>query len=412
MSLPRFFLWFFFPVSLALGGIALACEPAKVACIPGATVACACISGPPGVQTCLANGTYDLCKCASEKEKTSEVSTEPVQDKTLPDTPPTDSLPEKQAEATRPEPSAEPTPESSQDTKIPEPAPEKRPDTPSNVQGLALMDRLAGLWIGAASQTPLGTFPIMMMDIRDASPHVLFSRVDLDEKNSLRFAFSIENHEGKDVLIYRNGGYFLGILRDSRAALISYDPASSTWRFCAVGSGCSYIDATFTFLSADALILDVKVRGKPHLYWQAERKEKRTLPSPFPKDETSQGTGQAPFPPMPSLRATVTWNPPLTQDAEVWLLLSTTPCGLTFSCQASRSIRVFAPAGSSSAQVLIEQLHKGSYHLNAILDRNRDMATTRFPNSGDGIAFPLDQSVTIPSSGQASSSLSIFYNVP
>ena len=96
------------------------------------------------------------------------------------------------------------------------------PNTTSNdeVAGLDLLPRLAGLWSGPATMTPLGTFKRMNMDLRAASGQVLFARADLDVFNSLRFAFEVEAPGGAPTLVYRNGGYFLGLLRDSRTALV------------------------------------------------------------------------------------------------------------------------------------------------------------------------------------------------
>ena len=53
------------------------------------------------------------------------------------------------------------------------------------VAGLELLPRLAGLWSGPATMTPLGTFPLMNMDLRAASGQVLFARADLDALTSL-----------------------------------------------------------------------------------------------------------------------------------------------------------------------------------------------------------------------------------
>ena len=83
---------------------------------------------------------------------------------------------------------------------------------------------IAGLWVApVTSWTSAGSFPTMNMDVRAASEGVLFSRVDLDEDNGLRFAFAIEDHGCQPQLTYRNGGYFLGFLRDTRTVLHTRD---------------------------------------------------------------------------------------------------------------------------------------------------------------------------------------------
>ncbi|MBL8972902.1 MAG: hypothetical protein JNK56_20110, partial [Myxococcales bacterium] len=206
-------------------------------------------------------------------------------------------------------------------------------DTPA---GLELMQRLAGLWTGPATMTPLGTFARMNMDLRAASAQVLFSRADLDEMNNLRFAFELEAPDGETTLVYRNGGYFLGLLRDSRTRLVEH--TADSYRFCSTGApGCDYIDARWTFSAADALIFDVKVKGQQHVYWDAERVDTRTLPDPFPADHDPLAS-DADFPPMPSLKVDVSWADPLESDGAVWIILTTMDCDLQFKCVYSRSL--------------------------------------------------------------------------
>ncbi len=82
------------------------------------------------------------------------------------------------------------------------------------------------------------------------------------------------------------------------------------------------------------------------------------------------------------------WLVPLEADGEVWVILSETPCDLQGSCYHSRSLRIAASAGSTSVTLNYDQIHSGAYRMNAILDRNGNMAETGFPDSGDGISAP------------------------
>jgi hypothetical protein len=292
---------------------------------------------------------------------------------------------------------------------------EDAPDAPPEAfAGARLVQDLVGLWRGPAERTPLGTFPLMNMDMRPVQGltlgDLLFSRADLDADNSLRFAFGVEQHAGADVLVFRNGGQFLGLDRDTRTLLESFDAATQTWRFCALDGGCGYVDATWTLSSPDALTLQVLVGGRQHLTWSAQRVEARDAPAPFPSADALPS--DAPFPPMPSLRVTVTWSPALTADAPVWVVLSTTPCGFTGrGCEASRSISARAVAGSTSAEVVLHQVHPGAYKLNAVLDRDDNIQSQVFPSSGDGVALP-DQAVTVGPSGESTAQSAIAVTVP
>src|SRR5690606_24749603 len=140
----------------------------------------------------------------------------------------------------------------------------------------AFLERLLGLWVApVTSWTSVGNFPTMNMDVRLASPSVVFSRVDLDGGNNLRFAFAFEDHDGSIQLVFRNGGYFQGILRDTRTRLEDYDLQEERFRFCALVAGCAYVDAVFDFDGPDRLDLDVTVMGMMHIHWSPTRVETR-----------------------------------------------------------------------------------------------------------------------------------------
>lgn len=278
------------------------------------------------------------------------------------------------------------------------------------VAGLSLMTRLTGLWTGPARMTPLGDFPLMVMDFRPVGDRFLFGQADMDASNNLRFGFSIETYDGADVLAYRNGGLFGGVLRDSRTRLVEADEAQGRYRFCSVTQGCGYIDATFRFSSADDLVFDTLVKGRQHVFWTARRKETRSTPSPFPATLTSMGDGSTPWPAMASVQATVRWLTPLAQPGSVWVMLTTTNCAPTFACQASRSMKLDVAAAASSATISIPAVHAGDYKITAVVDRQKQFGTRLAPSSGDSIA--VDQPLTVPTAGQATADVLAAYTVP
>lgn len=281
---------------------------------------------------------------------------------------------------------------------------------PTPAVGLGLLTRLGGLWTGTATQTPLGTFPLMNMDMRAVGDRLLFSRADLDADNNLRFAFAVETHGGGDVLVFRNGGYFLGLLRDTRAGLVDHDEAKGVYHFCALEMGCTYLDALFTFEGPDQLIFDVKVKGAQHVYWDATRVEPRTLPEPFPIDDTAIGDGDEPFPEMPSLRVDVSWLMATGGPATAWVILTQEACDLQGLCHHSRSLLKAVQPGTLSTSVLFEQIHAGDYRMTAILDRNNNLAETGVPDTGDGISTP-NQKITVGASGESTASAAVVLNL-
>ncbi|MEZ4449748.1 MAG: hypothetical protein R3B09_09720 [Nannocystaceae bacterium] len=281
---------------------------------------------------------------------------------------------------------------------------------PTPAVGVELIQRLGGLWSGTATQTPLGTFPLMNMDMRAVGDRLLFSRADLDADNNLRFAFAVETHEGADVLVFRNGGYFLGILRDTRAGLVDHDEAKGVYHFCALSQGCSYLDALFTFEGPDQLIFDVKVKGAQHVYWDATRVEPSTLPDPFPIDDAAIGDGDEPFPEMPSLKVDVTWLMKTGMPASAWVILTREACDIQSLCYHSRSLVAPVKAGELGATVVFEQIHPGPYRMTAILDRNNNLAETGLPDTGDGISTP-NQMITVAETGESAAAATIVLNL-
>lgn len=277
---------------------------------------------------------------------------------------------------------------------------------PPGDDAFGLLERLPGLWIApVTSTTSVGDFPIMAMDMRPVDDRTVFSRVDLDAGNNLRFAFTIEEVDGEPTLVFRNGGYFLGILRDTRSALVEHDPEAETWRFCAIAGGCGYVEALVD-LDEDVLDMTAWVMGRPHMHWQGMLAEERPLDGPFPYDETP-GSTDDPFPAMPTLRATLSWADPLPEPTEAWLILTTTDCGLVpGSCSPSRFYRGMAGMGDTSIELVLDQIHAGDYQANAVLDRNGNLGGSLFPDTGDLVSIP-NQDVTVADMGESMVSISL-----
>ena len=321
-------------------------------CTDGEQSSCACTDGSAGAQIC-ADGAFLACVC--DNEQTLDMGGQDV--------------------------GADGTADVGSDTKI--------------EQTQNLMARLPGLWIGGAGSTPLGSFPLMNMDMRPVGDSFLFSRVDLDVDNALRFALYHETIAGTDHLVYRNGGLFMGLERDTRTIFIE-QPDRDSYKFCEPVQGCDYLEAVWTFTSETELVLDVKVGQAPHLVWRATRVEERDAPDPFPATTEPLGDGTLPFPDMPTLDLTTNVSAPSTGDSYVWVVLSDTNCGLTGrSCQPSRSMRITIPDGTTSGSARIEQIHGARYVVNAIWDRNGNFDTAPFPDSGDEVAVPDATTVVV-----------------
>jgi len=266
---------------------------------------------------------------------------------------------------------------------------------------------MAGLWSGPATQTPLGDFAQMNMDFRTPDGHSLFARCDLDPQDALRLELIVETFAGQPHVVFRNGGYFQGMQRDDRTNLVSVTAAGDDYELCSETKGCSYIDARFLFSAPDRVVLNVKVNGAQHLVWTAQREETRDVGTPFPIDDSSQGSGTAPLPVLSQLETTVSWSTPLAAPGTVWVVLSTTPCE-SVTCTASRSLSVSAPAGATSATLVFDQIFAGDYYGLAILDPSNTLGQTLIPSSGDSVSIP-NQAVTVPSSAPGTAAFTIAY---
>jgi len=268
---------------------------------------------------------------------------------------------------------------------------------------------MPGLWAApVTSQTSVGDFPIMNMDVRPADDHALFARVDLDGANNLRFLFEYEEHPDiGTVLVYRNGGYFNGFLRDTRTYLVDFDADSDTWQFCAIAGGCDYIDARFSVSDDGQMDLAVDVLGMEHIHWTPSRVEARELSGTFPYDDTPGGPDDE-FPPMPVLDVTLSWTMPAEEGAEAWLILFTESCAIAAgACDPARFYRALVDAEATEVSFAIDQIHAGAYFGLAVLDGDANLASTLLPGPGDTISM-LNVPVTVEASGTSSTDIDVF----
>jgi len=180
-------------------------------------------------------------------------------------------------------------------------------DTPTNaakIVGIDFFKRIVGNWSGITSGTPVGfDFPMGVDITAQMDNKMAFGQFKLDADNNVLWGFNIETYNGKDVLSYRNGGKLFGLTRDSRTQLVEYSADKGFYRFCAVkehglpANGCDYLEATYTFSSADKMVFEVKTHGgKPHVHWEAVRMKANPVPAVFPATTDSMGDGSAPWP--------------------------------------------------------------------------------------------------------------------
>jgi hypothetical protein len=150
--------------------------------------------------------------------------------------------------------------------------------------GLELLPRLAGLWSGPATMTPLGTFKLMNMDVRAASGQVLFSARGprRDEQPALRLRGRGPGGRADAGLSQRR----LLPRAPARLAdgkLVEHEGEALVALLLDDAQGCDYIDARWTFSAADALVFDVKVKGQAARVLGRRRARRARPAGPVPR---------------------------------------------------------------------------------------------------------------------------------
>jgi hypothetical protein len=84
----------------------------------------------------------------------------------------------------------------------------------TNVLGYNLLSKICGIWNGAVtSSTPLGNFPVWIVDFRPISASQVSAKNELDTLNSIFMSFFIIYDSTQYKLCFRNGGSFAGMTR-------------------------------------------------------------------------------------------------------------------------------------------------------------------------------------------------------
>ena len=98
----------------------------------------------------------------------------------------------------------------------------------TNVLGYNLLSRICGIWNGAVtSSTPLGNFPVWIVDFRPISASQVSAKNELDSLNSIFMSFFIVYDSTQYKLCFRNGGSFAGMTRVSYMICDSVTESSS-----------------------------------------------------------------------------------------------------------------------------------------------------------------------------------------
>lgn len=86
----------------------------------------------------------------------------------------------------------------------------------TNVLGYNILHKLCGIWNGpVTSTTPLGNFPVWIVDFRPISASQVSAKNELDSLNNIFMSFFIVYDSNGYKMAFRNGGGFAGMVRSS-----------------------------------------------------------------------------------------------------------------------------------------------------------------------------------------------------
>lgn len=320
--------------------------------------------------------------------------------------------------------------------------------TPStDVKGYNILAKVPGIWNGSiTSPTPLGNFPIYIVDFRPISSSQVAAKNELDSINDIFMSFFIVKHDCEYKVAFRNGGGFAGQTRNSYQLIdsVSEGPTQSFYRFSDPKAGKNRVHTNVTF-KQDSLIVHVYTNqyntlstAQTHMIWRAKLQDQTTAQSAislfnYPQkvmtrdfSTTFDGSTEAiyysaaqdPYPEnqQPYLgNSTVNINVsnPAVVDPTKKILISITTQplfpGSVFSVNnlKFRSRYVFVDALANTS-FNFNYMHPGTYYVNAIYDNNGDFNFS----SGDYMNFPFDVPLTLTNQGSASVNVNVNYPIP
>lgn len=317
----------------------------------------------------------------------------------------------------------------------------------STVEGYGILAKLPGIWNGSVySPTPLGSFPEWIVDFRPISEAQVSAKNELDSLNDIFMSFFIVKIDCSYKIAFRNGGGFAGNVRNSYLVIdsVSETATSSFYRFVDPIAGKNRVYSDITF-KQDSLIMHTYTNKfntvstpQTHMIWRAKLKDQTATQNAithfnFPqkkvvKDFTTTFDGRSeaiyynisnePFPEsaqpyIGKSNVTVNITNPSSIDVskKVLIIVSTQALFNGFNFNAAnlkyRSRYVLVGAKSTTG-FTFNNMHPGTYYVNAIYDINGDGNFS----SGDYINNNFDVPLTLNASSIANATVNVNFLIP
>ena len=320
-------------------------------------------------------------------------------------------------------------------------------DANSQIMGYSILEKVPGIWNGpVTSSTALGSYPEWIVDFRPISPSQISAKNELDSVNDIFMSFFVIKDGCEFKMAFRNGGGFAGNVRNSYMFIDSVfeDASHSFYRFSDPVAGGNRVYTDIKFVQ-DSMIMHTFTNqynnlSQPvsHMLWKSKlvysiATQDALTNFNFPqkqltKDFSSTFTdlteavfysaSQDPYPEnqqpyLGNTQVNINITNPTTIDPskKVMIILTTEPLfnGFTFLTAnlATRSRYVFVGAEQPTGYNF-NYMHPGDYYVNAVYDVNGDYNFT----SGDYMNGTFDIPVTLGSSGNASATVNINFQIP
>jgi len=305
--------------------------------------------------------------------------------------------------------------------------------------GYEFLQDIPGIWGGPVqSGTMLGDFADWQIDYRPVSASQVTAKSELDKQNDIFMGFFVGTYDGKNVLFFRNGGYFAGMQRVSylRCDSVLLNSSSHYYRFSDVKAGPGRVRSEVIFRN-DSMIFTTHVNNNFHFRYNAKNHDRAIADSvkqalQYPQsvsmtnltgvfDNRSDAvfysfTGD-PYPESSQPHLGITnlsyaFDASVTPDPQkkVLVILTAKPLfdGLIFNAANLKYRSRYVILNADDPNYSFTYMHPGTYYINLLYDINGDMLV----NAGDYVNFPFDKSFVLPVSGTVSPSVTINFQVP
>lgn len=320
---------------------------------------------------------------------------------------------------------------------------------PQTVMGFGILNKLKGIWNGpVTSSTPLGSYPVWIVDFRPISENQISAKNELDTLNDIHMSYFIAKYNNQYKVAFRNGGSFNGMQRVSYFLVdsVSENASSSFYRLTEIINGQLRAYTTVLFKNDSMIVrsftnkFNTLTTAVPHMVWSAKLQDTTSCQSAvtnfnFPQktltkdfSTTFNGQSEAVFystngpavgdpytesmqPYLGSTTINYTYAPGFVPDPskKVLLMISTQPLisGFTINTANLKTRSRYVTLSSTDTSFTFNYMHPGTYYVYAMYDAD---GNTNY-SSGDWVST-TNTTFNLTGQGSATASTQINFSIP